>query len=443
MASLMTRENGGNIVRLTISETTLLDKTQASSPASLWRHSEFLKFWTGQTISVFGSAITLLALPLTAVNILNASPAQMGFLNAAQTLPFLLVALLAGAWIDRNRKRPIMLMADIGRAVFLGLVPLSILFGLLNMEVLYVLVFMVGVMTVFFDVSYQAFLPALVQREHLVEGNSKMEISNSAAAFAGPGLAGWLIQLLSAPVAILLDAASFLVSALSLGWIRTQEPRRVPTAEANIWTEIREGLGVIFGNRILWSIAGCTGTSNFFSNLWFSIFVLYMTRDLHLTPAQIGLVFAMGAPGALVASLLAARLSQRLGLGPSIIGAMLLGGVAQLLLLAARGPSLLVMGLLAAQGFLSAFFYTLYNVNQVSLRQTITPDRLLGRMNASMRFLVWGTIPLGALASSALSSLLGVFPTLVIGVLGGLLSWVWVYFSPVRQLVEQPAAAEN
>ena len=386
----------------------------------------------------------MLALPLTALNVLNASPAQMGFLNAAQTLPFLLVALLAGAWIDRSRKRPIMLMADIGRALFLGLIPLGILLGLMRMEVLYVLVFLIGVMTVFFDVSYQAFLPALVQREHLVEGNSKMEISNSAAAFAGPGLAGWLIQLFSAPTAILLDAGSFLISALSLGWIRTQEPGRAPsTVKPNIWAEIREGLGVIFGNRALWSIAGTTGTSNFFNSVWYSIFVLYMTRNLNLTPAQIGLIFAMGAPGSLAASLLAAPISKRLGLGPAIIYPSLLVGLAQLLLFVAHGPDLLVVSLLAVLAFLTGFFNTIYNINQVSLRQTITPDRLLGRMNASMRFLVWGTIPLGALASSALSSLFGVVPTLIIGVLGGLLPWLWVYFSPVRQLVEQPPPAEN
>jgi MFS family permease len=411
---------------------------------SLWRHSEFLKFWSGQTISVFGSAITQLALPLTAVSVLNASPAQMGFLNAAQMLPFLLVALFAGAWIDRSRRRPIMLLADLGRAVILGLIPLSMLFGLLRMEMLYVIVFLLGVMTVFFDVSYQAFLPALVQREHLVEGNSKMEISNSAAAFAGPGLAGWLIQAFSAPYAILIDAFSFLVSALTLSWIRTVEPQPVPSAEKpNIWAEIREGLGVIFGNRILWSIAGCTGTSNFFSNVWASIFILYVSRYLNLSPAQIGLIFAMGAPGALAASLLAARISKSIGLGPTIIASTAAGGLAQLLLLAAHGPTTLVIGLLALQGFLMGFFNTLYNVNQVSLRQTITPDRLLGRMNASMRFLVWGTIPLGALAASALSTAFGVFPTIVIGVLGGLLPWLWVFFSPVRGLVVQPQPAEN
>ena len=418
---------------------------KAAGTPSLWHNADFLKFWSGQTISVFGSAVTGLALPLTAVNTLNASPAQMGLLNAAEMLPFLLVALFAGAWIDRRRRRPIMLFADLGRAIFLGLIPLFALFGLLRMEILYVTGFIVGVLTVFFDVSYQAFLPALVKREHLVEGNSKMEISNSAAAIAGPGLAGWLIQILSAPAAIFFDAASFLVSALALGWIHTEEPQPAPAmnGQAHFLMEIREGLGVIFGNRMLWSIAGCTGTANFCSGLWNSIFVLYMARNLNLGPAQIGLVFVMGAPGALLASLAAARITQRFGLGPTIIGASVFSGLAQLLILAARGEVTLVLALLALQGLLAGFCNTLYNINQVSLRQTITPDRLLGRMNASMRFLVWGTIPLGALASSACSAVFGVFPTLALGLLGGLFPWLWVFFSPVRQLVVQPEPFEG
>jgi Na+/melibiose symporter-like transporter len=413
-------------------------------PFTLWRNTEFLKFWVGQTISVFGSAITNLALPLTAVVALNASPAQMGFLNAAGMLPFLLVGLFAGAWIDRRRRRPIMLMADLGRALLLGMIPLSLLAGLLRMEFLYVIVFLVGVLTVFFDVSYQAFLPALVSREKLVDGNSKMEISASAAQIAGPGMAGALIQVLSAPYAIAFDAASFLVSAFSLGIIHAREPEPHPRADgATVWKEIGEGLHVVFGNRVLWSIAGCTGTSNFFSNLWGSIFVLYMTRNLGLTPAQIGLIFVVGAPGALLSSLVSTRIVQRVGLGNAIVGAAFFTGVSELLLLLARGPLWVTMGSLILAMLLLGFFNVMYNVNQVSLRQTITPNRLLGRMNASMRFLVWGTIPLGALASSGLSTWLGVYPTIVIGLLGGMLSFLWVFFSPVRQLKEQPQAVEE
>ncbi len=218
--------------------------------------------WAGQSVSVFGSAITQLALPLTAVTLLNATPAQMGLLNAAQMLPFLLVALVAGAWVDRRRRRPIMLLADIGRAVCLALIPLSLWLGWLRMEVLYVLVFGIGVLTVIFDVAYYAFLPSLVRREHLVEGNSKLEVSNSVAEIGAPGLAGWLVQVFTGPVALLIDAASFAVSAVMLAWVRITEPEPQPRVAGapNLVQEIREGLGVVLGNRMLWSIAGCTAT---------------------------------------------------------------------------------------------------------------------------------------------------------------------------------------
>lgn len=407
---------------------------------SLWRHPEFLKFWVGQSVSVFGSAITQLALPLTAVNLLNATPAEMGLLNAAQMLPFLLVALVAGAWIDRNRRRPIMLVADVGRALLLALIPLSLWLGWLRIELLFVLVFGIGVLTVVFDVAYYAFLPALVQREHLVEGNSRLEMSNSVAEIGAPALAGWLIQLLTGPVALLIDAASFVVSAVMLGWVRVQEPAPQPRAPGgtHLLQEIREGLGVVFGNRLLWSIAGCTATLNFFNNIWGSLFVLHMARNLQLSAAHIGLIFALGAPGALIASLVAARIARRIGVGRAILGAALGFGIANLLVLAARGSVESVIAILVVRGLVVGFCNTVYNVNQVSLRQTVTPDRLLGRMSASMRFLVWGTIPLGAFASSGLSTAFGVLPTLVIGLAGALFAWLWIFFSPVRTLKAPP-----
>lgn len=333
-----------------------------------------------------------------------------------------------------------MLLADIGRAVCLALIPLSLWLGWLRMEVLYVLVFGIGVLTVIFDVAYYAFLPSLVRREHLVEGNSKLEVSNSVAEIGAPGLAGWLVQVFTGPVALLIDAASFAVSAVMLAWVRITEPEPQPRVAGapNLVQEIREGLGVVLGNRMLWSIAGCTATLNFFNNIWGSLYVLYMTRNLQLSAAQIGLAFAMGVPGALAASLVAARIARRLGLGPTIVGAALGFGIANLLVLFVRGSLEGVIAILVVRGFLVGFCNTVYNVNQVSLRQAVTPDRLLGRMSASMRFIVWGAIPLGALASSGLSSILGVVPTLTVGLFGALLGWLWIFFSPVRGLRTQP-----
>ncbi len=412
-----------------------------AAPVSLSRNREFLKLWVGQTISVFGSQITGLALPLTAVLLLNASSSEMGILNALGVVPFILVGLFAGVWADRMRRRPILMAADFGRFVLLAVVPLAALGGFLTMTTLYVVIFLIGILSVFFDVSYQAFLPSLVGREQLVEGNSKLEVSNSAAAILGPGLAGLLVQVLTAPIAILFDALSFLASAVSLGLIRSAETvtERPHDGERSILREIREGLHVVFGNRVLWSIAGCTATANFFGSIWQAVYILYLTRELGVPPAVQGIIFAAGAPGALLAALFSARVTKRLGLGRAIITAIFLSNVASLLIIVARGPLPVVAILLVTAGFFSSFGNVVYNVNQVSLRQAITPDRLLGRMNASMRVIVWGTIPLGALIGGALGDAIGLHPTIIIGTGFGLISFVWIFFSPVRQLREVPA----
>lgn len=410
---------------------------------TLWRHSEFMKLWVGESISVFGSMITGLALPITAAVLLKATPGEMGILGAAGSAPFLLIGLFAGVWVDRLRRLPILISADIGRALLLILVPLLWLVGELRIEYLYVIEFLVGVMTVFFDVSYQSFLPALVTREHLVEGNSKLEISRSTAQIAGPGLAGLLIQVAGAPIAMALDAVSFLISAVFLGLIRTKEPApQQPTQRRSIWHEIGEGLGVVFGNRLLRSIAGCTGTFNLFSSMMGAVFVLYLTQNLQLQPAVLGIIFAAGAPGALLGALISPRVTGWLGLGPTIVWASFIAGLSAFLIPLAESswarPLVVLVPLLVISQFVPVLGNVIYNINQVSLRQTLTPDRLLGRMNASMRFLVWGTMPIGSLIGGALGELIGLRSTLVVSAIGTTAAFLWVYFSPVRQLREQP-----
>lgn len=413
---------------------------------TLWRNRDFIKLWIAETISVFGSAITALALPLAAATLLNATPTQMGILGAAASAPFLLVGLFAGVWVDRLRRRPIMVAADIGRGIILGLIPVLYLFDRLSIEYLYISEFLVGVLTVFFDVSYQSYLPALVSRKNLVDGNGKLEISRSASQIVGPGLSGLLIQVLGAPFAIVLDAISFIVSALFLGVIkqREPEPQSDPTVQrSSILSEIGEGLKVVFGSRYLRSIAGCTATWNLFSNMWSAVFVLYLTRVLNLQPATLGVIFAVGAPGALVGAIVAGRLAQRFGLGATIVGSALIGGLGALLIPLAGGPALVAIPLLVGAQFLGGLTGVVYNVNQVSLRQAITPDRLLGRMNATMRFLVWGTLPIGSLLGGVLGDLVGIRQTLFIGALGTTLAFLWVWFSPVRTLQEQPRIGDE
>ncbi len=416
------------------------DPTAAPTSTTLWRHRDFMKLWIAQTISVFGTGFTQLALPLIAVTLLGATPAQMGFLGTAEFLPFLLFGLIAGVWVDRWPRRPVLIVGDVGRALALGTIPLAALAGALGMPQLYVVGFLVGVFTVFFDVAYQAYLPALVQRRQLVEGNSRLEASRSIAEVASPGIAGVIIQVFSAPVAIILDALSYLASALFIGRIRQQEGRPDPSGQRAMLSEVREGLGVVFGSRLLRSIAACTGTSNFFGNVMGALLILFAVRELGLTAARLGVIFTLSNVGALAGALVAGRLGKRLGVGSTIILAALGFGLGYVPLLFATPQT--AVPLLIAGGLVAGFFNPIYNITQVSLRQAITPQRLQGRMNATMRFVVWGTIPLGSLTGGVLGELIGLLPAIAIGVAGRLLAVLWVLFSPVRSLRRMPEPAE-
>ncbi len=399
---------------------------------TLWRHHDFMKFWVAQSVSVFGSQFSGLALPIIAALTLRASPGEMGILTAVETAPFLLIGLFAGVWVDRIPRRPILIAGDLGRTAVLAVIVLLALARVLRMPHLYITGFLFGLLTVFFDVAYQAYLPVLVSRERLVEGNSKLEASRSTAQLTGPGVAGAVIQALSAPVAIALDAISFLFSGMLIGTIRTPEDPPARTARASMWAEIREGLGIVFGNRLLRSIAGCTGTSNFFTSAFFALYILFATRQLGLTPAALGLIFSLGNVAGLIGALTAGRAASRFGVGPTIVWSSFVSGLGLLPVVLATPttalPLLLVGGAVAALGV------PVYNINQVSLRQAITALRLQGRMNATMRFLVWGTMPLGGLAGGALGELLGLRPAMTVAAVGGLLAFLWVLASPVRVL---------
>ena len=407
----------------------------------LWRHPDFLKLWAGQTVSLFGLSVTGLALPLVAVLTLDATPVQMGLLSAAGYAPFLLVGLVAGACVDRMRRRPILIAADLGRALLLASIPVAALVDALRMEQLYAVGFTVGLLTVFFDVAYQSYLPALVPRERLIEGNSKFEASHSLAQIAGPGLGGLLVQLLSAATAIALDAASYLVSAIFLAAIRTPEPRPERHADRSLPREIGEGLRLVVGNPLMRGIAGCTATSNLFGSALTAVYVLYATRELGLGPAQLGVTFAAFGPGGLLGAVLAARLARRFGLGPALTGSLALGSLSWLVVLFAGGPPVLAASLLATANALATVGGTVYNVNQVSLRQAITPDRLQGRMNATMRFLVWGVIPIGALLGGVIGDALGLRAAIATGAVGTLLAPLWLLLTPVYAVRRAPTLA--
>jgi MFS family permease len=410
----------------------------------LWRHSDFIKLWSAETVSQFGSQFTALAFPLAAVIVLHASVFEIAVLDVVLFLPFILISLPAGVWVDRMRRRPILVVGDLSRAALLLSVPIAYAFDALTIWQLYAVAFLVGVATVFFDVAYQSYLPSLVDRRALVDGNSKLEISRSAAQLGGPGLAGIFIDLISAPVAILADAISFIGSALFVFGIRKEErvPERPHDSTSRMRTEIAEGLRYVLKHPFLKNIAACTATFNFFSGFWSAVLIVYAVRVLDLRPAVLGLAFTLGNLGALVAAFSSGRISRRFGVGHTIIGATVIGG--PMFLLVAFAPhgnaALLVLG---PAVFVGSFTGVVYNVTQLSLRQTITPERLQGRMNSVMRFIVWGTIPAGALLGGAFGTWIGLQQTLIIGGIGACLPFLPVLFSPVRDIDEMPAPVEE
>jgi len=412
--------------------------------SGLWRQPDFLKLWAGQSVSVFGSQITTLALPLTAALTLDATPVQMGLLGAVQTLPFLAIGLFVGVWVDRLRRRPILIAADLGRAVLLGSVPLTAALDRLTIGHLYLVGLLAGALTVFFDIAYQSYLPSLVDRRQLVEGNSRLEVSNSVARVSGPGVAGALIQIVSAPGTILLDAFSFLASAAFLGSIRGQEPSPADRpSRRSMWSEIGVGIRHVFRHPLLRPLVLSTATGNFCSGLIIAVFVLFLTRTLDLAPTLIGITYAAGSTGGVVTALLATRVTARFGLGPAILGGKAVMAASAALIPLAGGPVALALAALVISRFFGSGGAVVSNVSQVSLRQAITPDHLQGRVNATMRFIDWGTLPLGALLGGVLGETLGIRPTLAVSAAGMALALLWVLFSPLRGLREAPVAQEE
>jgi MFS family permease len=432
----------------------------AASRPSLNRDPQFLRLWAAETISHFGSSITGIALPFVAITLLNAGPLEVAILNLADFLPFLLIGLIAGALVDRLPRRAVLIGGDLGRAALILTIPLAYLAGLLTLTQLIVVGFSVGVLSVFFDVAYQAYLPSLIGRKDLVEGNSKMEFSRSAAGLLGPGLGGLLVDVLRAPVAMLVDAASFLISAIFLATIKDR--RELDTADRDVISqshpadgasqppgrsamrrEIAEGLRFVFGHPVLRTIGAATATSNLFSSIGGAAFMLFAINELKMSPALIGAAFSLGSIGGLVASLVAGPLSRRFGVGRVIVATVALGGPFEFAVgLGSAGADALNLLLIAAAGFAMGGSGTIYNINQVSLRQAITPEAMSGRMNATMRWFVWGTMPIGSIIGGIIGETLGVRAAILIGGAGATLAFVPLLFGPVWRIREMPTTEE-
>ena len=407
----------------------------------LIRHRDFRLLWGGETVSQLGSQVSLLAIPLLAVRTLHATTFQMGLLTAASTAAFLIVGLPAGVWVDRIRRRRVMIGADLGRVVALGSVPVAYAAGLLTLGQLFVVTLVAGVLTVFFDVAYQSYLPSLVGREHLVEGNAKLTGSEQAATVAGPSIAGGLVQAVGSAAAVAVDAASFLASAVAIAAIRAPEAKPdVPEGgHAKLVHDIGEGLRFVFSHALLRAIAATTATANLFSGIAAAVEIVFLVREVHASPGQIGLIFSVGGVGGVLGALAAGRIADRFGGARATIIGIALNAGALMIPLTTPGIGLLFF---AAGMFVVGFAVVIYNVNQVSFRQRLCPDRLLGRMNATMRFVVWGVLPIGALVGGIFGTAFGLRPTLWIGVLGEALSGLWLVFSPMRTMRDFPEAPD-
>jgi MFS family permease len=403
----------------------------------LWSHSDFLKLWTGQTISEFGSQISQLAIPWVALVTLNATAFEVATLGTVEFLPFVLFTLPAGVWVDRLRRRSILIAGDAGRALLLVSIPIAYAVGHLTLPQLYVVGFLVGIHTVFFDVAYQSYLPSLVDRESLIEGNSKLNITSSGAQLAGPGVAGGLIALATAPYALLVDAFSFVVSGgFTVAIRKHEEPPKQHGPRRHLLVELWEGLRYVLHHRLLFPQAMSTGISNFFSSLGGAILIVYAHRVLGMTSGAIGLAFSLGAIGWMVGAAKADWFRRKLGVGgATMFGAALSGPAGLLVPFAWKG---FPIPFLVASSAVMGFGAVVYNIQMVSLRQAITPERLQGRMNASMRFLVWGTMPLGMLVGGTLASTVGLRTALFVGAIGGFSSLIPIVLSPIRSLREFP-----
>ncbi len=401
----------------------------------LWRSSDFVKFWLGQTVSRFGSGITGIALPLTGVLLLAATPSQMGILSALDGAAVLAIGLFVGVWVDRVRRRPLLIATDLGRAFILGTVPLAALFGVLHIEQLYAVAALTGMFTVIFNVANQSFLPSLIPQTALVEGNSKLGVSDSLAEIGGPAVAGPLVQLISAPFAVLFDAFSFLFSAFCLGLIRKPEP---PVAVAenrmSIWHELVQGLHEVLKNPLLRSLAGGVGAFNFFGNFVGALYALYVVRELHAAPIFLGFLIATGGVSALVGAFIAERIIRRFGLGLTAGATLFIYGATGLLIPLAAGPTAIALSFLFTSQLAGDASVSIHLIAEVSLRQSIAPGNMLGRTNASLQFLSQGVAPIGALLAGILGGLIGLRLTILIGVLGVMAAGALLLLSPIRKI---------
>jgi len=412
----------------------------AAAEPSIWRNGAFVRVWSASSISYFGSFVTRTALPLAAILVLGAGPLEVSALRSLELVAWLIVGLVAGVWVDRLRRRPIMIWADLGRAVVLGSIPVAAVAGVLGLPQLLVVAFLAAIMTPFFDSASTAYLPTIIDRQRLLAANSALSASNSVAEFTGFSVSGFLIQLFSAPIAIAIDAISFLISGLLLATIRRPEPPHPAVADREpILREIRTGLRVVLGSPILRALAAAHSANHLLWGVFSTTYFLYAIRELGLGPAAIGLIAGLGGAGSFAGAAVASRVARRLGIGRSLVVGMAGFILANALIpLAPAGAVVVAVTLLVVQQLFGDAAGTIYGVVETSLTQSIVDARVLGRVNASVETFTTITALAGALLGGVLAEAFGLRATLAVGVLLGGLSVAFLWFSPVRSLRTTP-----
>jgi MFS family permease len=406
-------------------------------PTLLREQPAFRRFWLGQTISLLGDRLTLFALPWTAVLVLNASPAQMGYLAAAGLAPNLLVALHAGAWVDRRgSRRQIMIAADLGRAILVTTIPVAAALGILSFGQLYTVAFLIGTLSVLFMVGYSTLFVSLVPPERYVDANAILNASRAFSFMAAPSLGGLLVKLLTAPVTLLLDAASYLASALYLRSINPTEPPPDPRTHGQIGAGIR----FITRSAILRADLAATTTINFFNFMFHALFILYATRSLQVPPATLGAVLGAAAVGSVLGSVTTTRLSRRLGVGPAFALGCLVFTAPLVLVPLAAGPRPLVLALLFCAQFATGFGVMVLDITGGSIHVAVTPDRLRARVTGAQLLVNYGIRPLGSLAGGFLAEAIGLRPTMWVATVGAAAGLLWLLPSPIPRLRDLPAA---
>jgi MFS family permease len=408
----------------------------------LLRRAPFRNFWLGQTISVFGDQVTLLAVPIAAVLVLHADPGQMGLLTAVGLLPHLLFSLPAGVWLDRVRnRRRLMIVADLARALVIATVPLAYALGMLTIAQLFVIAFIAGSIAVAFDISWNTLFVAVAERDEYVAANSLLNGSRSLAGVAGPSVGGGLIQFLGAPYAMLADALSFLASAFFLRRTEATEPP-IEEQTMGIRAQLASGLAFIFGDPITRPIILSAATLNLFNFGFQALFILYVTTYLHVEPGLLGLALGAGAVGAVTGAIFAGRIGRRLGLGPAYAFGLILFPAALILVPLVTGPMPLILGMLFVMEFFAGLGVMILDINVGAAIQARTPDKIRGRATGAFRFINYGIRPIGALIGGVLGTTIGVRETLFVVTIGALAGVLWLIGSPLLRLRDMPEPAE-